>query len=336
MAREAVVRVVFKGVDQVSGALRGIGGNLGRMTTIVAGAASAMSGIAASAMLVGREYATSQIEVANFAAAMGLGVEEMSRMQAVAGDVGVSTAELERAFRMMIQRGVQPTIGNLADLSAQYLAIEDPTQRAAFAQERFGLAWLQMVPLLEMGPEQLREMYAAVDEGIVVTEEAVEASQAFLAAQNGLNDAWLAAKNEIMPGFLRALTGVVTWINEHALPAFRALASFVSLQQGIAQGRVAAGAVDPRTGMAIGNTPERVAGGFGAPIKRQFGGIVPSGPFLAGERGAELVSGGRVYSSRETKEILGGATVVAEMRGIRDEIRTLIRNLPTQLRDAMA
>lgn len=146
--------------------------------------------------------------------ATGVGVEEMSRLIQLADDFRVSQEALTGAMRMAMQNGFQPTVENLAALSDEYLAISDQTERVNLLQGIFGRQWESMVPLLERGGAAIREANGAISDSLVVTDDAVEANREYIAAVDGLEDAWQGVKNELAQGVIPALTAMLNLLND--------------------------------------------------------------------------------------------------------------------------
>src|SRR5690606_7200984 len=114
--------------------------------------------------------------------ATGLAVEDASRWIEVAGDIGVESSVLEKAFGKLNREigngstelekygiGVVRAKDGTVDMNATVLAaidtikkIEDPTKRAAAGQAAFGRGWQEMAELINMGAEDIAANLAAV------------------------------------------------------------------------------------------------------------------------------------------------------------------------------
>ena len=135
--------------------------------------------------------------------AIGSTAEEASTLIQVADDVKVSTGTLEAAFKAAIKNGIRPSIDNLAKLSDEYLAIQDPVARSQFAMEKFGRAGLEMGKLLEMGSDAIRESAKeAKNLGLVLDDKAVKAARELEVALDGLGDRAEAVKTKIAKGLI--------------------------------------------------------------------------------------------------------------------------------------
>lgn len=131
----------------------------------------------------------------DLARSIGATAEEASTLIQVADDVKVSTGTLEAAFKAAIKNGIRPSIDNLAKLSDQYIAIQDPVARSQFAMDKFGRAGLEMGKLLEMGSDAIRESAKeAKNLGLVLDDKAVKAAREFEINLDNLGDKFEAFK----------------------------------------------------------------------------------------------------------------------------------------------
>jgi hypothetical protein len=103
----------------------------------------------------------------------------------------------------------------MAAASAEYLALESSTDRAKFAQERYGKQWTQFAKLLEKGPEQVRAMAAAVDEGHLFDDEDLARVEAYRASTDQLHDTWEAFTMSLGESGLPILNNLLTEINSN-------------------------------------------------------------------------------------------------------------------------
>lgn len=119
----------------------------------------------------------------------GITAEESSILIQVADDARVSYEDLTAASRLLVDQGIQPTIENIAKLSDQYLAIEDPIKRGQFAADHFGRNWQTMTGLLEQGGDALRDSADGVRAlGLVMDEEAIAKTERWRASLDNLQD----------------------------------------------------------------------------------------------------------------------------------------------------
>jgi len=141
----------------------------------------------------------------------------MSRLTQAADDFRVEQSVLESAMALALKNGFVPTIENIAKLSDEYIAIEDPAQRAEFASKIFGRSYAELTPMLLQGGDAIRAGTAAIADNLVVTEKAVRENTKYIAAQDNLADSWQGLKNAagqfLLPYATALLEGTVAGDN---------------------------------------------------------------------------------------------------------------------------
>ena len=91
---------------------------------------------------------------------------------------------------MALKNGFTPTIENIAQLSDQLLAIQDPAARAAAASQIFGKSYADMMPFLLAGGDAIRSSTANIADNLVVTAEAAQKAKEYKDQLDNLGDAW--------------------------------------------------------------------------------------------------------------------------------------------------
>lgn len=157
----------------------------------------------------GQKFVDNAIKAGDMARAIGTTTEEASRIKEVADDVGISVDKLTASFRIAQKDGFTPTIAGLAKMSDEYLALAPGIERAQYLQDRFGKGGEEMGKLLDKGSKAIRDNAAAIDENMVVTEEAYKQAREFQVAQDSLKDSWDALTYQAAPPLVKALTGVI-------------------------------------------------------------------------------------------------------------------------------
>lgn len=193
-------------VGEVSSGL--IGMNLGAVTAT--GAVVALGNFVRQSVNEWSVYAES---VGKAADAAGVSAEEMSRLMQAADDARVPIESLENAMKIAQKNGFQPTIENMAKLADELAGMNSPTERAAKLSKIFGKSWQDIYPLLKDGGANIRQMTAAIDDSLVVTDEAVKANREYIKALDDLGDAWQGTKNEIGRTVIPALTSMLQTVN---------------------------------------------------------------------------------------------------------------------------
>lgn len=158
-------------------------------------------------------------EVRDLSAATGAGAEETSRLLQVLDDYELTASDAAAASRALRDEGLSPTIDTLADLSDQFLAIEDPAQRADFLMEHFGRTGAGFARLMAQGGIAIRAANAAVDERLVLTAEDIQQSEELRLALDSIGDSMhgiaIAIGNDLIPGLANWAGALGTVISMH-------------------------------------------------------------------------------------------------------------------------
>jgi len=144
----------------------------------------------------------------------GVTTEEMSRLTQAADDFRVPMETMQRSMEMALKNGFTPTIDNLAALSDELLAIQDPTVRAAKASEIFGKSYADMMPFLLAGGDAIRAGTAAIDDNLIVTEDGAQAAKDYKDALDDLGDTWTGLKNVLGQALVPVATNMFTSLTE--------------------------------------------------------------------------------------------------------------------------
>ena len=144
----------------------------------------------------------------------GITTEEMSRIVQAADDFRVPIEVMQRSMEMALKNGFTPTIDNLAALSDELLAIQDPATRAAKASEIFGKSYADMMPFLLAGGDAIRDATESISDSLVVTQQAADDAKAYKDAVDELGDSWTGLKNTLGREVLPVITEVFNQINE--------------------------------------------------------------------------------------------------------------------------
>jgi len=144
-------------------------------------------------------------EIKDLSAATGMAVEDLSRFVQVGDDVGVQIGAIDTALKFATKNGFAMTIDSLAALSDETNAMADPTEKAAKLVKIFGRNWSELNPILELGGRRIREMAAATEDGLVVTQEEIDKTEELRLDLDALNDRWLSIRNNLVIGVTPAL-----------------------------------------------------------------------------------------------------------------------------------
>ncbi len=129
--------------------------------------------------------------------------EETSRLIQTVDDAGVSYETLSTAMRFAVKNGIEPNIESIARLSSEYIALNDPIAKGQFLLDKFGRSGMDMARIMDMGGEAIIRMSQAVEENLVLTDEAIRKSEEYRVNVDNLSDAWEGYKvligNEVIP-----------------------------------------------------------------------------------------------------------------------------------------
>lgn len=198
------VKILINAVDNASATLKKVGGGLDDMKTAVAAASAAVAALTAAYMVANKvfdetigvmvDYAE---QVRDLSRITGMTAEETSQLIQVADDLKVEYGTLKQAARLMAQDGLVPNIETLAQLSDQYLAIQDPMARSEWAVKNLGRSYQEMTKILEAGGAALREAAAGQPGGLILSQEDLDNAREYEKALDNLNDKVLAVKVSI-------------------------------------------------------------------------------------------------------------------------------------------
>lgn len=157
------VSVFGKNIGSASEAMHGLGVNIPTSALelfgqAVGGAVRFMKDAVSTASAFGEQ-------VRSLKSVIGGTAEDASILIGVADDMGISyenlTTSLEAAIRAMSRPGAfkfDISAEGLAELSERFLEIPPGAERAALAMQMFGRSGAEMLKLLELGPEGIRDL----------------------------------------------------------------------------------------------------------------------------------------------------------------------------------
>jgi hypothetical protein len=197
--------VVAQGLQQMSQALKQFGKDL---------------------IAAGQEYA---IQVEDMARQTGIGVEESSRMIQVADDMRIGVGELSSALRIYSTKQAEAggvtdiSIDQIARLSDAYLALQPGVARTNFLVDNFGRGGMAMGKMMEQGGAKIREMGAAVEDNLILTDEMIAKQEALRLSVDKMNDAWMGMKIRLMDAIGPSLIKIVNFIADDVIPIIESL-----------------------------------------------------------------------------------------------------------------
>jgi len=160
----------------------------------------AMQKVYTQTVAVAQEY---DQQVRDMMLSTGATAEETSKLIQVIDDAGVSYGTLKTALKIASREGIEPNIESLAALSDQYIKLSAGVERNQFLMKNFGRGGLEMARAMELGGQKLRAMSEAMDGGLVLTQDNIDASEEYRKNLDELSDSVNALKisigNDLIP-----------------------------------------------------------------------------------------------------------------------------------------
>ena len=221
--------------------MKGLGARIKKHQKAIGIGMVAMGGaILAAGVMSVKSFAKMGDEVQKMALRTGFSTEALSELRHAAEISGTSLESLEKAVKKMSKTVMDAKDGlatyvrafDRIGLSAEELielapeeqfdkiamaiaAVENPTIRAATAQEIFGRAGTQLLPMLAQGADGLKALREEAHKlGIVFDQEAANAAAEFNDALTRLNESVTGIKNQIGAALVPTLTSLADSITE--------------------------------------------------------------------------------------------------------------------------
>lgn len=186
--------------------------------------ANGIENMARETINLGMTYAR---QVEDMARLSGASVEDASRIIQVADDMRLSYEDVSNALKMYAKTqadagvAAQMSIDELARLSDQYLSLAPGVDRANFLLDNFGKSGLEMGKLMEQGGEGIRSMAEAVDESLIMDQEAIDQQRELEVAFDDLNDAMFGVKLQFAGLLAPYLVEFADWLRNEGIPALK-------------------------------------------------------------------------------------------------------------------
>lgn len=202
------------------GAFDAIKNNAG---TLALGAGTAIAGFALKAI---GDFQDMALAVDDFRNKTNLTLEQSSRWNALADDLGVPSDAITKIFDKLGKAADQqiPAFDRLGvavqfgpdgatDIEATFLKvisklqeIEDPAARAKIQADLFGKGWTNAAELINMSADDIKTALAGVGEAEIIDEEEIQKAKDLRAAQDALGDAFAAVSIKLGEALIPALT----------------------------------------------------------------------------------------------------------------------------------
>jgi hypothetical protein len=299
---------IDRGLKIASGKLKSWGKNVG-----IAGAAFSAAGAAALAPMTAAalSFTAAGDALNDMASRTGLAVDSLSALSFAANMSGTSLEELEGGLKKMSKVAAESgktTEQAMMDFADEIAAIENPLQRAARAQEIFGRAGTQLLPMLSEGSAGVRKLMEEANRlGVVMGESDVAAAAEFDDAMNkvkavlgGVRNVIGAALVPVLTKLADKLTGaiavIVPFISENRnIVAAVAITATAITGLGIAMTSI--GAIVAGLGLALGGITTAITA-IGTVAAAVFS---PIGILIAGVTAAVVaLSGALIYVAWDT------------------------------------
>lgn len=246
------VKVVITGQDKASAKIQKMGKTFQKVGI---GMLAMGTAIAGGIFALAKSYADAGDEIAKMSKRTGFAVETLSELRHVAEITGTELGSIEKATKRMsraiidAERGLETYARVFRDLGLeiedlrrmnpeeQFWAIsnaiadlEDQTLKAALAQEVFGRAGTDLLPMLEEGAEGIAALrQEAHDLGVVFDEESAKEAEEFKDALARLQTSMQGVGKELIQAFLPTLTDFAT----KAVEAIKKVKEWVSENEGL-------------------------------------------------------------------------------------------------------
>lgn len=162
----------------------------------------------------GQKFIDYSEQVKNMSRSIGASAEESSRLIQVADDVRLSYESLTIAMKMAQKDGIEMSIEGLAKLSDEYLKLAPGVERTQFLLDKFGKSGAEMGKLMEQGGAGIRSMSASIDDGLILTEEAIKSAEEYKKATDNLSDSWDAFAITIGKKVTPVITDAINRMND--------------------------------------------------------------------------------------------------------------------------
>jgi hypothetical protein len=162
----------------------------------------------------GQKFIDYSEQVKNMSRSIGASAEESSRLIQVADDVRLSYESLTVAMKMAQKDGIEMSVEGLAKLSDEYLKLQPGVERTQFLLDKFGKSGMEMGKMMEQGGDSIRKMSAAIDDGLVLTDEAITSAEEYKQSVDALSDSWDAFAMTIGQKAVPAITAILNSTND--------------------------------------------------------------------------------------------------------------------------
>ena len=137
-----------------------------------------------------------------------------SRLIETLDDYKLSADDAITAQRKLATQGQDLTIPTLAALSEEYLKLNTGAERQAFLTANFGRASAGWAEVMSQGSKAIRDRAAAVSEGLILDQQAIDKARDYQYAVDDLGDSFKALKIEVGQAVAGPLTDFLKWTSK--------------------------------------------------------------------------------------------------------------------------
>jgi hypothetical protein len=175
------VQILINAVDNASSKMKGVSSGLTDMVGKYLTAAGAISAVVAISKKVIDYYVEGTKKllaygdaIENFTRLSGASNEEAQKLIIMSERLDVAQDQLARGLKELTLNGIAPTVDNLIELGDEYRAIQDPTDKAKWAFEKFGKAGQEVTKMFSATKSQLQALSAEVAVSSVLTDQQIK------------------------------------------------------------------------------------------------------------------------------------------------------------------
>lgn len=232
------IDIVIKAVDKASSvvngsknALDGLGSAFSSVTGMSLTAAGVIGGVAAAIKSSIDTTVKLTDEVRDLSRTLGISAEEASKLASAADDVFISNENLTTGLRSAINKGYQPTIAGLKEMSAQYNSIQDPIERSKFLLDTFGRSGLEMGKLMEKGAAGIDKLGQAAK--VIFSKTDLDKMEDYKQKVDDLGDTWTKLKTTVGVETAPIIAEALDWITRAAENAISLSHQWAEINQAI-------------------------------------------------------------------------------------------------------
>ncbi len=267
---------LITGMSKATSAMSGFESRVSKVTNLVGGLSAGLGAIGLTSFVTQSINAADSLH--DLAQKTGSSVEELSALRLIADQNGTSLEGVAKGFKALAKNQLEAAGGSkemagllgsfgvtgdnalqaLVKISDQFAAMPDGMQKAALAQKLFGKAGSDLIPILNLGSEELKKQidwaqkHAAITTadadradalGDKIAEMKAKASATVMAGAAGPLDA-----------IISGLNSVLGWADEHPeLASWLAMGAFGVAAAGVAAGGavMAISAISTAVGLLI-------------------------------------------------------------------------------------